>query len=182
MKTFKDYFVESRKTYSFRISVAGDIPEKFEDRLKTAMEKYSVVSISKGPTVPITETPYEFPNLQNMEVTHYAVEVKYPTVDSILEEYLGSVCGVHRSHVRVVNKNKTELENPIDTPGLYEPLLTQPDMGGESAQEWVGNNRVTGLLKELEASRNQQGDNEHKFTVEITDQPSNKTSVIGNKK
>ena len=40
---------------------------------------------------------------------------------------------------------------PEDT--TYETKLTQEDMGGESAQENVGGNRVMDLLKELEVAR-----------------------------
>ena len=42
-------------------------------------------------------------------------------------------------------------EMPEDT--VYKTKLTQEDMGGESAQADVGNNRVMDLLKELEVAR-----------------------------
>ena len=33
MKTFKEYLVENKKIYSFKIKVAGDVPEKFQEAL-----------------------------------------------------------------------------------------------------------------------------------------------------
>ena len=47
-------------------------------------------------------------------------------------------------------------EKKEDTP--YEAMLGKEGMGGESAQESVGGNRVMDLLKELETARK---DNEH---------------------
>ena len=44
------------------------------------------------------------------------------------------------------------------TEETYEAKLTKEDMGGESAQNNVGENRVMDLLKELEAARK---DREH---------------------
>ena len=35
MKTFKEYLAESKKVYSFKVKVAGELPEKFQETLKT---------------------------------------------------------------------------------------------------------------------------------------------------
>ena len=39
MKTLKDYLSESKKAYSFKIKVAGELPENFQDTLKKSLEK-----------------------------------------------------------------------------------------------------------------------------------------------
>ena len=48
MKKFAEYLTESKKTYKFKVRVAGDLPEGFEDRLESSMTKYDIVGISSG--------------------------------------------------------------------------------------------------------------------------------------
>jgi len=43
------------------------------------------------------------------------------------------------------------------TEEAYQAMLTTEDMGGESAQDNVGENRVMDLLKELEVARKERG-------------------------
>jgi hypothetical protein len=64
----------------------------------------------------------------------------------------------------------------------YEIKLTKEDMGGESAQENVGNNRVMDLLKELETARK-----EHEYDPTATaktitsDQPKTEITDVKSK-
>ena len=159
MKSFKEHLTESKKTYEFKIGVAGALPEGFTDHLETAMQKFSVVNMSNGKKTPIQERPLDFPQLQNMEVTYFEVEVNYPTTPQVLQEYVGKCCNIDQAHVIVRNANdpredyQQEKENTA-----YEPVLTTEEMGGESAQDSVAGNRVMDLLKELEKDRS---DREH---------------------
>src|SRR6056297_3668078 len=116
MKTFAEYLTESKKTYEFKIGIAGELPEGIEDRLETAFQKYSVVNMSAGKRTPITERPLDFPQLQNVEVTYYEVEVNYPTTVQVLQEYLGQMCKVPQSHIIVRNANEPQeaYQEPVD--------------------------------------------------------------------
>jgi hypothetical protein len=183
MKTLGDYLIESKKTYKFKVSVAGDLPEGFEANLKTAMEKYSVVSFAKGKKTPIQEKPLYFPNLENVEVTFFEVEVHYPTTDYILQEYIARNCTVPATHIVVKNlNNPSEKIKDFSEETVYEPLLTKEDMGGPSAQSSVGQSRVMELLKELETARKERNDvSDSGFKLEATKEESqNKKSIIGN--
>jgi NACalpha-BTF3-like transcription factor len=154
MKSFKELLVESQKTYKFKIRVAGELPEGFEDRLKIHMKKFEVVSIGAGKRAPITERPLDFPQLQNIEVTTYEVEIKYPTTSHILEQYVVQNCMVPHSHVTVRGEfDPIEEQQSQQEPTEYQTLLTTEDMGGVSDQPNVGVNRVMDLLKELEVAR-----------------------------
>jgi hypothetical protein len=154
MKTFKEFLTESQKTYKFKVRIAGELPEEFNNKLKTHMEKFEVVSIGSGKRAPITERPLDFPQLQNIEVTTFEVEVKYPTTSHILEQYIVHNCNVPHSHVTVRGEfDPIEEQQSKEEPTEYTTLLTTEDMGGESAQESVGNSRVMELLKELETAR-----------------------------
>ena len=151
---FQEILNESKKTYNFKIGVAGELPEGCEDSIKSCLEKYSVASMSKGKKTPIQERPLDFPQLKNMEVTYYEVELNYPSTQAVLQEYIGQCCNIDQAYIIVRNPEEMQekyQEMPEDT--TYESKLNTEDMGGESAQESVGENRVMDLLKELEKAR-----------------------------
>jgi hypothetical protein len=179
MKSLKDILLESKKTYPFKIGVAGELPEGFNERLRMALEKFTIDSLSSGKKTPIQEHPLDFPQLDNMEVTFWDAELKYPTTDHILREYLATVCSVHVSHIVVRNPNSPQTES--DEKGkdeTYEVLLTNANMESTSAQQFVGNNRVMDLLKELEAAKKERG--EESFMSETPKkEPQNSKSTIG---
>ena len=154
MRSFAQILTESKKTYEFKIGVAGELPEGFQDHMETALQKFKLLNSSAGKKTPIQERPLDFPQLQNMEVTYFEVETEYPTTVQILQEYLGQCCGIPQSHIIVRNPNEPqELYQEAKEDEVYEPMLTKEDMGGESGQDHVGGNRVMGLLAELEKAR-----------------------------
>ena len=154
MKSFVEYLTESKKTYEFKIGVAGDVPEDFEDHLEIGLKKYGLENLSSSKRTPITERPLDFPQLQNTQVTYWEAEVTYPTTVQVLQQYLGEICSVPQSHIIVRNPNEPQEEyQETKEEQAYEAMLNTEDMGGESAQDDVGENRVMGLLKELETAR-----------------------------
>lgn len=155
MRSFQEILSESKKTYSFKIGIAGELPEGISDRVKTALSRYGIVSMSAGKKTPIQEHPLEFPNLENTEITYYEVELQYPTTDAVLQQYLGQTCSVSASHIRVRNANEplTVDDKKTEKNELYEPLLTKEHIDATSAQKDVGQNRIMDLLKELETAR-----------------------------
>jgi len=155
MKSFKEYLTESQKTYNFKIRVAGDLPEHFEEHLDRNLQKFGLVKMSKGKTAPISEKPMDFPQLQNLEVHNFEAEIKYPTVPQHLEQYLVDNCTIDHGHIIVRGEfDPVEAQQQETTSNEeYQAMLTQEDMGGESAQADVGSNRVMDLLKELETAR-----------------------------
>ena len=151
---FQELLNESKKTYNFKVGIAGTLPEGCEESIKSCLEKYSVASMSKGKKTPIQERPLDFPQLENMEVTYYEVELNYPSTQQVLQEYIGQCCNIDQAHIIVRNPDEMQEKYqtmPEDT--TYETKLTTEDMGGETAQENVGGNRVMDLLKELEVAR-----------------------------
>ena len=154
MKTFTQILNESKKTYEFKIGVAGAPKEGIQDSLETALKKFDLISMSNGKKTPIQERPLDFPQLENIEVTYYEVELMYPTTSRVLQEYIGSCCTVPQSHIIVRNPDEPQEQYQQEkTDEEYTAMLTQEELGGESAQENAGPNRVMDLLKELEAAR-----------------------------
>jgi len=159
MRSFTEILTESKKTYQFKIGVAGPLPEGFEDTLETILKKYGANNLTSGKKTPIQERPLDFPQLQNMEVTYFELGVEYPTTSQVLQEYVGKCCGIDQAYiiVRNINDPREEYQDTKDD-APYETMLTKEDMGGETAQEDVAGNRIMSLLKELETARKE---NEH---------------------
>jgi hypothetical protein len=182
MKTLKQLLSESKKTYPFKLGVAGELPEGFDNKLKDALGKFGLESLSAGKKTPIQTHPLDFPKLENMEVTYWDIVLNYPTTDGVLREYLGNFCTVHDSNILVRNAldpvNRQEQLDGDDSP--YEALLTKEDPDCESAQESVGDGRVMELLKELEKARKERDMGESGFSIEApkTETENNK-SMIG---
>jgi len=154
MKSFAEYLTESKKTYSFKIGIAGELPENCEDSLETALRRFDLVNMSKGKRTPISERPLDFPNLQNVEVTYFETEMNYPTTAQVLGEYVAQCCGLPQNHIIVRNPNEPqeEYQAPTEESG-YETLLTTEYAADENNQKDVGGDRVMELLKELEKAR-----------------------------
>lgn len=156
MKTFNEYLTESTKTYNFIIRIAGELPENCEDKMEAALNKYEVVKFNKVKTGPISEKPMDFPQLQNIEVTHFDAEVKYPITSHVLEKYLSDNIPCKHSHIIVrgegdpVEEQQGEVEDKPYEAKLNTPELEQAD---PNAQDTVGGNRIMDLLKELEEAR-----------------------------
>ena len=159
MRSFTEILTESKKTYQFKIGVAGPLPEGFEDTLETILKKYGANNLTSGKKTPIQERPLDFPQLQNMEVTYFELAVEYPTTSQVLQEYVGKCCGIDQAYIIVRNMNDPREEyQEMKDDAPYEAMLTKEDMGGETAQEDVAGNRIMSLLKELETARKE---NEH---------------------
>ena len=154
MKSFAEYITESKKTYKFKIRVAGELPEGWADTMERALQKYDVLNISAGKATPITEKPLDFPQLQNMEVTHYDAELTYPVTAHLLEKYLVDACGITHSHIIVRGEFDPieEYQGEIDD-SPYESKLNTEELESESAQKDVAGARIMDLLKELETSK-----------------------------
>lgn len=153
MKSFKDYLVESleEKKYSFKIKLAGDLPEHIEDTMKAALEKYKVSSFSKGKTTPIQPKLLDFPTLENTQMTIFDVELDYPTTSQVLSAYMAEQTGLDSCCIRV-RSLKEEDEIELNTEHLVsekkDALLNQ-DYQKENFQDTVGDKKIASLLKEL---------------------------------
>lgn len=154
MKKFKDILVESKKTYKFIVRIADELPEDCMEQMKQALGKFDLVSLSNAKRTPIQERPLDFPELQNMQIHTFEAEVNYPTTTQVLHNYLVNTCNVPAGHMIVRAEGEPlELTQAPVKEEPYEAILNTEDMGGESGQDSVGENRVMDLLKELESVR-----------------------------
>jgi len=154
MRSFTEVLTESKKTYEFKIGVAGPLPEGFTDTLETCLRKFKIANLTPGKKTPIQERPLDFPQLQNMEVTYFETAMEYPTTSQVLQEYIAKCCGCDQAYIIVRNANDPREEyQEMDDKEPYVSKLETEDMGGDSAQDSVAGSRVMSLLKELETAQ-----------------------------
>jgi|SRR6056300_241148 hypothetical protein len=86
MKTFKQYLAESKKVYSMKVKVAGELPEGFADDLKARLDTRGIIEFEQLKTTPVTEAPLDFPELANCEVHTFSVVTEYPCTPTDIEK------------------------------------------------------------------------------------------------
>jgi hypothetical protein len=155
MKSFIDYLSESveEKKYTFKIKVAGNLPDNCEDCMETALQQYKVSRFTKGKSSPIQANLMDFPNVKNAEMTVFEADVDYPATSAIIAELLSSATGVSRDCICVrtpleENNWAIENENANQQEKKKQSLLTQ-DYGKENNQELMGDKQVSNFLKTL---------------------------------
>lgn len=151
---FRTILEQTKKTYKFKIGLAGVLPENINVLLKTALDKYECVSLSKGKKTPITERPLDFPKLSNVEVTYFDAELCYPTTPDILEQYVSLVSKTPISHTLV--RTATQ-DGDYPTDKKAEPyvvkLTSDLEQADPKAQNLVAQKRVVEILKQMEKDR-----------------------------
>ena len=158
-KSFTEYLTNNTKVYSFTIKIVGDLDEGLETKLKESLQKFAVISISKGKRTPIQSTLIDFPNIENERVTSWEVSMKYPTTTQVLENYISTFIGLPLQQIKVCNLNA-----PLD---LYQAAESEKDIlstkelespCSKQMSELVGSGRITGLLKDIINSKPTKGE------------------------
>ena len=78
MKTFRDYLVETEKTFDYRIKICGELPAGFEKEFKDALKKFDPKSIGPVKTTPVLAKPQGFPAFTNERVNMMDCSFRYP--------------------------------------------------------------------------------------------------------
>ena len=165
MKTFKEYLTESKKTYDFKIKIAGDFPSDKEAMLRQNLEKFSVSEFKKVSTTPTQALPLDFPRVKNCEVNVYEVSLDYPTTSFELREYITSSVQLGTDHVVVRNPNEPSEAYQQPTENREGALLNDPDYKESSAvdsKQYYGTEYNTSFVKalsdSLKANRKERGE------------------------
>ena len=159
MKSFTSYLMESEKTYSFRIKIAGEVDNDRIDALETALEKYELKSLSKPKKTPIQEHPMDFQTLSNSEVNIMDAEVNYPVTAHQLYEYLTQKGCCEAPHLVVINKNHPEeiaREESLKGDEEYTSKLEDADYkdaDNVKTEEVFGDTYNENMLKSLETRK-----------------------------
>jgi hypothetical protein len=151
MKTLNEYLLESKKVYQFKVKIADDLPEGFEAKFKTALEKFSVGSFEKVKTTPIQESPIDFPNHKNTTVTIFDISLNYPVTSPQITNVINADLRIPESCIRV--RGAFEDEPSIDevmTNKKEKALLDSPYEKGVKAKDYFGDAFNKSFLKDLE--------------------------------
>lgn len=155
MKSFKEYLIESKKTYEFKIKIAGD-HEGCTDKIKEALAKFNVETCSEEKRTPIQETQVDFPEQKNISVTTCTVCCSYPSTSREIGVLISEALGIPDCCVKVRNTKELEeeeLNHQFDTKSGKALLGTDYDK--ENNQHMVGEKQKMNLLKELNKTKHQ---------------------------
>lgn len=106
----KDYIAESfKKEYAYRVKLAADCGAEHMASLKSALQKYNLVSAAPWKRTPIQDNPMEFYRAKGVklitEVCSTDVILKYPVNERILEVWLAVNMGLDHERVIVYTVN-----------------------------------------------------------------------------
>lgn len=155
MKNYKQYLVESEKTYKFKIKVADDVTDEQVDDIEKCLQAFDVVSVSKPKRLPIQDNPAGFDGLGAVPVYILDVELKYPTTDEQLKVLVVRASKLPATHVLVTTEMQDEQEKlnvlniTADEDG--KPILTQDYPAADpKVKELYGDSAVKISLKDVD--------------------------------
>ena len=161
MKNLKEYLAESQKVYTFKIKVAGPLPEKFVESVKLKLEKYGCGKFQQINSTPILPTALDFPNLSNVEITIFEAECAYPVTSPEIMEAIKNSTAVCETHLRVRNLREEEMfeyDNAEEDKKKKTALLTDPtykEAEKVKAKDYFGSDFNKSFLKDLQKSAKQ---------------------------
>lgn len=186
MKTLKEYLSESKKNYSFKIKVAGDLPESFLDRLKQSLDRCKVVKLEKIKSTPIQALPLDFPTMKNVEVHMFEVWCEYPITAPEIASDLKAM-GLREECYRVRNSMEPSEQDQVTLNDVLNPdgLLNDPSYKEGikvKHKEYFGDDFNKSFLKDLEKSakqrkKDQTGPTEYKLP-KVKEEKSGKDSPM----
>lgn len=185
MKTFKEYLAESKKVYNFKIKVAGELPENFQEELKTRLDRCKVATFEKVKTTPIQATPLDFPDHPNTEVTIFEVICEYPITSPEIANDIREI-GIPESCFRVRGAGEpTEQEQVLaQAEPSGEALLADSqykEAGKVKVKDYFGDDFNKSFLKDLEKTSKQtkkeNGQGEYKLPKTKQDKEGAKSAI-----
>jgi hypothetical protein len=152
MKSFKEYLAESKKTYSFRVKVAGDVSADQEKAMESLLSKFEISSFKKSGKTPIQAVPLDFPKLTNKEVNIYEVILDYPATQFELTEYLATELQINKECIVVRRPGEPyeEYQHPVKE--RSGALLTDSEYKEAekiNGEDFYGDKYNSGFVKEL---------------------------------
>lgn len=153
MKTFKEYLFESAKTFAFKVKIAGELPENFQENLKSRLSRCGVKTIAEIAKTPIQKVPLDFPELENVEVRVFDVVCEYPITSPEISKDLTEM-GVQPACFRVRGAGEPSEEEQMQM--QEEPsgvALLQDSTYSETEKvkhkDYFGNDFNNAFLKDL---------------------------------
>ena len=149
MKSFKEYLVENKKIYKFKIKVVGDCPKDCAEKIKLALSEYSVASVGTAKTTPISANHKDFPEHKNVAMSVFDATTHYPATSEQILNKVAQGLGMSPGSVKVLNEKEQEevLLNHANDEATGE-AIGGTDYEKVDNQDLVGDKRLT-FLKSL---------------------------------
>ena len=152
MRSFTEYLTESKKTYPFKVKIAGSFTTEQEANLRSLLEKYKIVEFKKSAQTPVQSLPLDFPRLQNAEVNIFEVSLDYPVASHELASYLGNGLRILEQHIVVRKPGEPSEEYQEPQEKRTGALLNDPDYkeaGSPKFEDYYGDKYNASLIKTL---------------------------------
>jgi len=149
MKSFKEYLVENKKVYKFKIKIVGDCPKDCAEKIKLALSEYSCASVGTAKTTPISANHKDFPEHKNVAMSVFDTCTHYPATSEQILNKVSQGLGISSGSVKVLNEKEQEeiaLNHANDE--ATGKSLVGTDYEKADNQELVGDRRLT-FLKSL---------------------------------
>jgi len=156
MKSFKEYLTESKKVYSFKVKVAGDLPENFLENLKSSLSGHDVVNLEEVTKTPVQKLPLDFPEVQNAEVTVFEVITEYPITAPELERMVTDL-GITSSRFKIRGSGEPteirQIEMEVEEEEKQETALLNDSEYSETSEidhkDYFGEENKSSFLQDL---------------------------------
>ena len=129
MKSFLQYLVESKKRYQYRIRTIVPVTSDDILKIKSVLEKYGILDITKPKQTILQDSPLDFPEIKMGEVYIMDITTEVPLSPEILLQELRGALNIVWGQIVVRGLNdpmelETEIQN--DNSGLIPgaPLLS----------------------------------------------------------
>lgn len=146
MKHFRDYLVESERTYSYRIKFAGDVPSEFLKAFKTRLDQFDPVKLGDVKTTPIQARTPDFPAYSNERMSTMEVEFRYPAIDAQIRQ-IAQLLGMDPNRVLMQTPNYSDNneEERTEIEDQNKDLLADTDFPApDSKQKALSKDYATG--------------------------------------
>jgi hypothetical protein len=151
MKSFKEYLVENKKIYKFKIKVVGDCPKDCAEKIKLALSEYSCASVGTAKTTPISANHKDFPEHKNVAMSVFDTTTHYPATSEQILNKVAQGLGMSPGSVKVLNEKEQEevALNHANDEATGESIVGTAYEKADN-QDLVGDRRLT-FLKSLKS-------------------------------
>jgi hypothetical protein len=166
MRAFTEYLTESAKQYMFRVRIAVDVDEDLIEKLKNALDKFDVDSVSEPKRLPITQKTLGFDHLNYPEINVIDVVTNYPCSPIELQAVFNSI-GIPGGMVMVTTANQEVLVAPIDSEAGEGKAILDKDLPNQTYPQ---------ILADLEQAIAKKNETPYQYAYSAKKTSSGKTS------
>ncbi len=110
IKTFKDYLMESRRSYSYRVKIAGETDAEFFKQFEKELARFDVIRVTEPKRAPVMKTLPGFPDsVANEELHSLDIELNYPANAEQIKQILVDM-GKNPNYVCVIDPQFADSE------------------------------------------------------------------------